>query len=136
MYDPDPERRIKTEAIRAEFDRAGAAQKIFLRFMHKLVIQISQTALCNRLHSVEERLSRWLLLCHDRVVGDKIPLTQEFLSIMLGVTRTSVTLSAIELQNRGYIKYTRGMIVLTDRKGLEEFSCECYAIVKREYDRK
>lgn len=133
---PDGGWRITTAAIRKEFKLGGPAQKLLLLFTHKLVVQISQTALCNRLHSVEERLARWLLMCHDRVENDKIRLTQEFLSIMLGVSRTSVTLSAIALQNMGFITYSRGTITVLDRKGLEEFGCECYQIVKREYDRK
>lgn len=128
--------RIAVDAVKKEFARGDGLQQLALRSMHKLVMQISQTALCNSLHSIEQRLARWLLLCHDRVEGDKINLTQEFLSTMLGVTRTSVTLSATALQNLGYIKYSRGTINVVDRAGLEEFSCECYSVVKREYDRK
>lgn len=128
--------RIKTGAIKKEFETDSTARQQLLRFIHKFMVQISQTALCNRLHTVEERLSRWLLMCHDRVEGDKINLTQEFLAVMLGVTRTSVTLSAIALQDMGFIKYSRGTITIVDRRGLEKFSCECYRIVKAEYDRK
>jgi CRP-like cAMP-binding protein len=97
--------------------------------------QISQTALCNRLHSVEQRLARWLLMCHDRSKGDELTLTQEFLSIMLGVNRPTVTTSALILQGGGLIKYRRGKIIILDREGLEDFACDCYEVVKPEYDR-
>lgn len=127
--------RISTAAIRKEFKRAGAFHDEALRFMRLLMVQISQTALCNRLHSVEERLARWLLLCHDRSATDELHLTQEFLSIMLGSNRATVTMSALTLQNIGYIKYSRGHIKITDREGLEDFVCACYQTVKDEYDR-
>jgi CRP-like cAMP-binding protein len=103
--------------------------------MHALMMQISQTALCNRLHSVEQRLSRWLLMCHDRSASDELTLTQEFLSIMLGVNRPTVTNAALFLQGGGFIKYTRGKLTITDREGLEDFACDCYDMVKPEYDR-
>lgn len=126
---------IKTAAIREEFKRAGALHDSILRFMRLLMVQISQTALCNRLHTVEERLARWLLMCHDRSATGKLQLTQEFLSIMLGANRATVTLAAITLQHIGYIKYSRGDIAITDREGLESFTCPCYQTVKQEYDR-
>lgn len=127
--------RIKTEIIQQEFKRAGVLHDQVLNFMRLLMIQISQTALCNRLHSAEERLARWLLLCHDRSASDDLHLTQEFLSIMLGANRATVTLSAITLQHIGYIKYVRGRIKIKDREGLEDFVCDCYHTVKREYNR-
>ncbi|HEV8591498.1 MAG TPA: Crp/Fnr family transcriptional regulator [Pyrinomonadaceae bacterium] len=132
---PDSGYRIKAEALRKEFDLCNDAQIPILRFIQKLLVQISQTTLCNRLHRVEERLPRWLLMCHDRAEGDNLRLTQEFLAIMLGVARVSITLSASELQSAGYIKYTRGQITILDREALERSSCECYRIVKDEYDR-
>lgn len=131
----DGAHRIKTAAIRREFKRGGALHDLLLRFTRLLMVQIGQTALCNRLHSVEERLARWLLLCSDRADSDKLQLTQEFLSMMLGTNRATVTTSAIALQNTGYIKYRRGNITITDREGLEDYSCDCYGIVKRQYDR-
>jgi CRP-like cAMP-binding protein len=123
--------RIETAAIRAEFARGEVLHKLTLQYIHALMVQISQTALCNRLHSIEQRLSRWLLMSRDRVGADDIKLTQEFLSIMLGVNRPSVTIAAISLQNAGYIKYSRGTIKIVDSDGLERFTCECYHSVKK-----
>ncbi len=127
--------RLSTATIRREFKRGGALQDLLLRFMHALMIQIGQTTLCNRLHSTDVRLSRWLLLCHDRSETNELKLTQEFLSIMLGSQRASVAMSAIALQSAGFIKYSRGNITITDREGLEDFTCACYQAVKQEYDR-
>ncbi|MBA3631349.1 MAG: Crp/Fnr family transcriptional regulator [Acidobacteria bacterium] len=127
--------RINTAAIRGEFKRGGALHDSVLRFVRLMMIQVSQTALCNRLHTVEERLSRWLLLCRDRAGTNELQLTQEFLAIMLGTNRATVTMSAIALQSAGYIQYTRGHITVTDHEGLEDFTCECYQTVKTEYDR-
>lgn len=132
---PDGGVRVKTEVIREEFKRAGAFHDLVLRFLHSLTFQISQTAVCNKLHSMEQRLARWLLMCHDRSIDDNLPLTQDFLSIMLGVNRPSVTLSAIHLQSAGFINYKRGLITIVDREGLEDFACECYQRVKEDYDR-
>jgi CRP-like cAMP-binding protein len=127
--------RVNTTAIKREFKRGGALQELLLRFTRLLMIQIGQTALCNRLHAVEERLSRWLLTCGDRAGTDELNLTQEFLAIMLGVNRATVTLSAIALQSAGFIKYSRGKVVIVDREALEDFTCQCYQTVKKEYDR-
>lgn len=127
--------RINTATVKKEFKRAGALHDSVLRFTRLLMVQISQTALCNRLHSVEERLARWLLMCRDRSATDDLNLTQEFLSVMLGANRATVTLAAIALQHIGYIEYSRGHIKITDREGLENFSCDCYKTVKQEYDR-
>lgn len=132
---PNSALRITTTAIRTEFKRNGALHDSVLRFMRLLMIQISQTALCNRLHTVEERLARWLLLSHDRSGTVELHYTQEFLAVMLGVNRPAVTVSAITLQSAGYIKYWRGHITIIDREGLEDFTCQCYQIVKQEYDR-
>lgn len=125
--------RIGTEIIRKEFKENATFNKLLLRFMHAFLVQVGQTALCNRLHSIEQRLSRWLLMCHDRAETDKLKLTQEFLSIMLGVNRPSVTVAAITLQSAGFIKYSRGNITILDRAGIEDFACDCYQIVKKEY---
>jgi CRP-like cAMP-binding protein len=127
---PNSGYRIEAAALRKEFDLCNEAQAPILRFIQKLMVQISQTTLCNRLHRVEERLPRWLLMCHDRAVGDTIKLTQEYLAMMLGVARVSVTLSASELQSNGYIKYSRGQITIVDREALERSSCECYRSLK------
>lgn len=127
--------RISTAAIRKEFKRGGVLHDSLLHFTRLLITQIGQTALCNRLHTIEERLSRWLLLCRDRSETNELQLTQEFLSMMLGANRATVTMSAIALQNAGYIKYSRGQITIIDGKGLEDFTCECYKIVKTEYAR-
>ena len=126
--------RIKTEIIKKEFKQGGTFHDLSLRYIHALMMQISQTALCNRLHSIEQRLSRWLLMCHDRSTSDVLPLTQDFLAIMLGVNRPSLTLIAIALQDSGFIKYARGKLIILDRKGLEDFACDCYKVVKPEYD--
>jgi CRP-like cAMP-binding protein len=127
--------RLPTAIVREEFNLCGTVHVALLRFIHKLMIQISQTTLCNRLHPIEERLSRWLLMSHDRVGGDEISLTQEFLATMLGVNRPSVSISARILQTKGCIKYSRGHITVINRHGLEELACECYRIVKNEYNR-
>lgn len=127
--------RTKTAVIKREFKCGGALHDELLKFTRLLMIQIAQTALCNRLHTVEERLARWLLLCADRSGTDELQLTQEFLAIMLGTNRVTVTMSAIALQNTGYIKYTRGRITITNHEELENFACDCYRTVKREYDR-
>ncbi len=127
--------RINRNAIKTEFKRSGSLHDSLLSFTRLLMIQISQTALCNRLHSLEQRLARWLLLSRDRAGTDELQLTQEFLAIMLGANRATVTLSAIALQSTGYIKYRRGHITITDYEGLKDFSCDCYQTVKREYDR-
>lgn len=127
--------RMNTATVRREFKRGGALHDLLLNFTRLLMIQISQTALCNRLHTIEERLARWLLLCQDCAETNKLQLTQEFLSIMLGTNRATVTISAIALQSAGYIKYTRGKITITDREGLKDFSCACYQTVRDQYDR-
>ncbi len=127
--------RIKKAALRKEFERGEEVHDMVLLFTHKLMTQVSQITLCNRLHTIEERLSRWLLMCHDRIDGDKISLTHGFLGLMLGVRRESVTLAAGDLQSRGAINYLRGNITVIDRSELESASCDCYSVVKREYER-
>lgn len=126
--------RVKTNTIREEFRRCGAFHDSVLRFIRLFILQVSQTAVCNRLHSIEERLARWLLMSRDRSATDDLHLTQEFVAIMLGTNRATVTMSAIVLQDIGYIQYKRGHITITDREGLEDFTCDCYKIIKREYN--
>jgi len=118
-----------------EFRRGGPCQLLLLRYTQALITQISQTAVCNRLHAVEQRLCRWLLLTHDRVRSAELLLTQEFIANMLGGRRESVTKAAGRLQKAGLIRYVRGYITILDRKGLEAASCECYQVVKTEFDR-
>lgn len=132
---PDGALRLEAEAFRDEFNRGGALQKVVLRYTQSLLLQISQVAACNATHSVEERLARWLLMARDRASEDELALTQEFLSMMLGVRRASVTSAAIMLQADGLIRYSRGHVTVLDRQGLENFSCECYRVVKAEFDR-
>jgi CRP-like cAMP-binding protein len=127
--------KMKAKTLRDEFARGGALQQVLLRYTQALITQISQTAVCNRLHPVEKRLCRWLLLCHDRVDSDELQMTQEFISNMLGGRRESVTVAAGHLQDAGLILYFRGQISILDRKGLEATTCECYGIVKEEFDR-
>lgn len=127
--------RMKAKILQQEFARGGALQQLMLRYTQALITQISQTAVCNRLHSVEKRLCRWLLLSHDRVKADELLMTQEFISNMLGGRRESVTVAAGRLQDAGLIHYSRGHISILDRKGLEASVCECYQVVKNETDR-
>jgi CRP-like cAMP-binding protein len=127
--------KIPARMIQAEFARGGQLQHILLHYTQALITQISQTAVCNRLHSVEQRLCRWLLLCHDRVSLSEILMTQEYMANMLGGRRESVTVAAGHLQDLGLIHYSRGHITILDRKGLEMMVCECYRVVKDELDR-
>ena len=124
--------RIRGDALREEFKRGGKLQDLLLRYAHTLLTQVTQSAACNRFHTVEERLCRWLLVSRDRVQTDTLPLTQEFLSHMLGVPRTSVTMIAGTLQKGGLIRYSRGKITILDRQGMEAASCECYRLVREE----
>jgi CRP-like cAMP-binding protein len=127
--------KLQAKAMRAEFSRGGEFQHLLLRYTQALITQISQTAVCNRLHSVEQRLSRWLLMTRDRTQSDELQMTHEFISNMLGVRREGVTHAAHGLQQQGLISYARGHIQILDRKGLENCACECYAVVKGEHDR-
>src|ERR1700682_1090544 len=119
----------------AEIERLSAFRRLVQRYIQALFGQISQAAACNRLHSNEERLSRWLLMSHDRVGTDSFPITHEFLGQMLGSRRATVTLSAGVLQAAGLIRYHRGRVTIVDREGLEGVACECYAIIKSALDR-
>jgi CRP-like cAMP-binding protein len=127
--------RMKAEILRQEFARGGSFQRLLLLYTQALIAQISQTAVCNRLHSVEQRLCRWLLLSHDRVKSDELAMSQEFISSMLGGRRESVTVAAQRLQDAGLIHYVRGHITILDRRGLEATVCECYGVVRDETDR-
>lgn len=124
--------RIRAEALRAEMNRSGQLQEVLLCYTHALLIQIAQSASCNRFHTVEARLCRWLLVSRDRLLTDTLPLTQEFLSHMLGVPRTSVTAVARNLQEQKLVRYIRGKIVILNRTGIESHSCECYRLVQHE----
>jgi CRP-like cAMP-binding protein len=126
---------MKAAILREEFARGGSLQRLLLLYTQALISQISQTAVCNRLHSVEQRLCRWLLLSHDRAKSDELAMSQEFISNMLGGRRESVTVAARRLQDAGLIRYVRGHIAILDRKGLEATVCECYRVVKDETDR-
>jgi len=127
--------RMKARDMKEEFTRGGGFQKLLLRYTQALIAQISQTAVCNRLHSVEEQLCRWLLLSHDRLESDKLVMTHDLISNMLGVRREGVTLAAQKLAVRKLIKNVRGSITVLDRQGLEDAVCECYAVVNAEYNR-
>ena len=127
--------RLKAQWMKDEFNRAGPVLHLLLRYTQALITQMSQTAVCNRHHSLDQQLCRWLLLSLDRLRGDELVMTQELISNMLGVRREGVTESANKLQQAGLISYARGRITVLDRAGLEKRTCECYAVVKREYDR-
>jgi CRP-like cAMP-binding protein len=121
--------------LRAEFVRGGKFQELLLRYTQALMTQISQTAVCNRLHSIEQQLCRWLLLSHDRLDSDELVMTHDLISNMLGVRREGVTLAAKKLAVKKLITNNRGTITVIDRQGLEEAVCECYAVVNEEYNR-
>jgi CRP-like cAMP-binding protein len=127
--------RLSAQIMKEEFNRAGPALHLLLRYTQALITQMSQTAVCNRHHSLDQQLCRWLLLSLDRLQGTELLMTQELIANMLGVRREGVTEGALKLQNAGLIRYARGHISVLDRKGLEARSCECYAVVKREYNR-
>lgn len=127
--------RVKARVLQDEFARGGRFQYLLLRYTQALITQISQTAVCNRLHTVEQQLCRWLLLSHDRVKDDDLIMTQEMIADMLGVRREGVTVSAGRLQDAGAIRYVRGHIKIIDRPRLEGIVCECYRVVKDEFDR-
>jgi CRP-like cAMP-binding protein len=127
--------KMPARILQQEFRRGGQLQQILLRYTQALITQISQTAVCNRLHPLEQRLCRWLLLCHDRLNGSEIPMTQEIIANMLGGRRESVTVAAGRLQDAGLIHYSRGHIKVLNREGLEMMVCECYKIVDDELNR-
>src|SRR6187551_3360660 len=127
--------RMKAKVLQDEFARGGKFQQLLLRYTQALITQISQTAVCNRLHSVDEQLCRWLLLSHDRLPTSRLIMTQELIAGMLGVRREGVTVAAGRLQDAGAISYVRGHIKILDRQRMEETVCECYRVVKDETDR-
>ncbi len=128
---PDGAVRARVEVIKEEFNRGGSLQSSLLRYTYALMRQVSQTAACNATHTAEERLSRWLLMCHDRVQSDQLNLTQEFIAEMLATRRATVNVAATNLQSAGLISYNRGRIKIIDRAGLVDFSCECYVALNR-----
>jgi len=132
---PGSAMRLKANLLREEFKRGGKLQDMLLRFTQAQLVMIAQTAVCNRVHTLDGRLSRCLLLMHDRVDGDEFQLTQTLISQMLGVQRTGVTAAAGILQKKKMIGYSRGKIAVLDRLRLEDNACECYWIVKEEYER-
>jgi CRP-like cAMP-binding protein len=127
--------RLKAQTIKHEFDRSPAVMHLLLRYTQALITQMAQTAVCNRHHSLDQQLCRWLLLSLDRLPGSELRMTQELIANMLGVRREGVTEAALKLQKAGLIRYARGRILVLDRDALERCSCECYAVVKKEYDR-
>lgn len=127
-------KRVRAEVIKSEFKRGGVLQAMLLRYAQSLWLTTSQVAACNRVHSVGERLARWLLMSYDRCVCEDLPLTHEFIAMMLGTRRAGVTEAAIILQAESLIHYKRGHITIIDKEALEHFACECYGIVKREFN--
>lgn len=127
--------RLKAEHLKKEFERGGEVQHLLLRYTQSLITQMAQTAVCNRHHSVEQQLCRWLLLSLDRLTSNELKMTQELIANMLGVRREGVTEAAGKLQKDNLINYSRGHIIVLDRPGLEKRVCECYAVVKKEMDR-
>ncbi|MBI3902048.1 MAG: Crp/Fnr family transcriptional regulator [Nitrosomonadales bacterium] len=127
--------KLKAQILMEEFSRAGSLQQLLLRYTQALITQITQTAVCNRHHTVEQQLCRWLLLTLDRVSSNELILTQELVASMLGVRREGITEAAGKLQHAGYIHYRRGRITVLDRTGLEDRACECYSVVRQELDR-
>ncbi len=127
--------RLKAQTMKDDFNRAGPVLHLLLRYTQALITQMAQTAVCNRHHTLDQQLCRWLLLSLDRLRGYELDMTQELIANMLGVRREGVTEGALKLQQAGLIRYARGHITVLDRAALERRSCECYAVVKREYDR-
>ena len=126
---------MSAKDLKDEFALGGVFHNLLLRYTQALITQISQTAVCNRLHSVEQQLCRWLLLSHDRLNSDMLVMTHDLISNMLGVRREGITLAAKKLSGRKLIKNVRGTMTILDRRGLEQAVCECYDVVNNEYDR-
>ena len=127
--------RLPRVRVKEEFNRHGQLLLLMLRYTQALITQVSQTAVCNRHHSIDQQLCRWLLLSMDRLNHNHLTMTQEFIGNMLGVRREGVTQAALKLQQLGVISYSRGLIKVLDRPALEAHACECYAVVKKEFDR-
>lgn len=131
---PGDSLRIKADAFQREVRRQGGLTKMLQTYTQALMVQISQGMACNGTHSIDKRTARWLLMTHDRVAAHKFPLSQEFIGNMLGVRRASVSEVASKLQNAGFIRYRRGILEILDRTGLEAASCECYGVIKHEFE--
>ena len=127
--------RLTSRAIKQAFNTIGPVTHLMLRYTQALITQMAQTAVCNRHHTLDKQLCRWLLLSMDRLQGNELVMTQELIANMLGVRREGVTEAALKLQAAGLIQYARGRITVLDRPGLEARTCECYGVVKKEYDR-
>jgi CRP-like cAMP-binding protein len=127
--------RMRAGLLKEEFNRSGPVLHLLLRYTQALITQMTQTAVCNRHHTLDQQLCRWLLLSLDRLQGPELVMTQELIANMLGVRREGVTEAAVNLQKAGLIRYRRGHITVLDRQGLEQRTCECYAVVHKEYDR-
>jgi CRP-like cAMP-binding protein len=132
---PGTAMRVKAEALRNELKHGGALRGVLLAYAHALFTLVSQSAACVSAHALDKRLSRWLLMTHDRAPGDEFEMKHEFMAMMLGVTRSVVTRAAGHFQDEKMIRYTRGRVTVLDRRGLEATACECYGVVKAEYDR-
>ncbi|HEX8475239.1 MAG TPA: Crp/Fnr family transcriptional regulator [Pyrinomonadaceae bacterium] len=127
--------RASSDALRQEFKQGGQLHDLLLRYTQAFIVQIAQTAACNKMHPLDGRLARWLLMTCDRATGQDLELTHEFIADMLGTRRAGVTEAAGRLQDTGLIRYRRGRVTVLDRQGLEAASCECYPVVKKEFDR-
>jgi CRP-like cAMP-binding protein len=126
--------RCRIELLQAEFNQSSHIRDLFVSFSETLLSQVQQTVACNSMHTVEERICRWLLMMHDRAGGDSLTYTHQFLAEIMGSNRKSVTIAAQSLQTKGLINYRRGMMQVLNRPGLEEAACECYAVVKKRFD--
>jgi CRP-like cAMP-binding protein len=127
--------KIKAQYLSEQYEKQGVLRKLINRYFQAHLVQTGQTAACNRLHDIAERLARWLLMCHDRMDEDTFTITHEFLGHMLGTPRSTVTLAAGILQKDGLVDYSRGKVRIQDRKGLEKKACECYRTIRNEFDR-
>jgi CRP-like cAMP-binding protein len=135
MQIPGAGYRIKATRLQEEFEKPGTLHKVVNRYVQAHLVAISQTAACNRLHDIAERLARWLLICHDRMESDAFSITHEFLGHMLGTPRSTVTLAAGILHKAGLVDYSRGQVRIRNRSGLEGAACECYQTIRKEFDR-
>ena len=135
MQGADGAMKMKTAAVLAEFNRYGALHDLLLQYLHGLFMQVARTAICNRIHPIQQRLCRWLLMIRDRTGSDDLNLTHEFIGSMLGARRTDVTIAAGALQKAGLIRYSRGQVAVLDAQRLVASSCDCYRISKAEFDR-
>ena len=126
--------RIRPDELRAAFDRSASLRSLLLRYTQAFHAQVAQTAACNAQHAVDMRLARWLLMMHDRAEQDEFLMTHEFLALMLGAHRPSISVAAAVLQRAGVVRYVRGQITVLDRAGLEAASCECYGVVREQFD--